>query len=170
MVNGMIHSMGPEQLLTLIDKFFPLIEPPIQDQTGAYDLMSRRMAVGLLPDIAGCLGPQIVQYADRVINLLFFVLEGELPMEVKTIAISAIGEICLNIESDFMPYFNKSMEMLVLAGQSSMELTSQIAVAEDRRIIHDMRQATIDSFLCIINGVKSTEVAMTAEQHYEILT
>lgn len=51
-------------------------------------------------------------------DLLFIILsDSNIQIEVKNYGISAIGDICLVIEHEFIPYFKKTMDVLILAGQ-----------------------------------------------------
>lgn len=95
------------------------------------------------------------QYLGKVMQLLFTILEDEnIPTEVKNIAIVAVGDICLVSEHRFVPYFQKSMQVLIAAGVLCMEKIPEQASIEDRRNINNLRQSLIDSFMSIINGIK----------------
>ena len=67
----------------------------------------------------------------------------------------AIGDICLMTEAQFQPYFRKTMETLIQAGQMSIAPIDQNLPVEDKKNFHDLRQALIDAFMSIINGIKS---------------
>ena len=57
--------------------------------------------------------------------ILFNILEdGNIPTEVKNIGIVAVGDICLSSERRFVPYFERSMNTLISAGQMCLQLIS----------------------------------------------
>ena len=60
------------------------------------------MATGLIQDLSTALKEEITGYLDRIMSMLFNVLEdGATQTDVKTIAIIAIGDLCLMSESEF---------------------------------------------------------------------
>lgn len=84
--------------------------------------MSQRLATGILQDLATNLENDFVPYLDRGVALVNAILEQEhFNTEVKTIAIIALGDICLQSEQAFYPHLNKTMELLVSAGQMSLQ-------------------------------------------------
>jgi hypothetical protein len=100
----------------------------------------------------------IVNYLDKSLEILILILQKEdLTPDVKTIAIQAVGDICLMSEGAFFPYFNKSMDLMIGAGQLSLNTPIAHLQAEDAKNIHDMRNALIDAFTSIINGIKSPQ-------------
>lgn len=98
--------------------------------------------------------------------LLFIILDDvHMATDVKTIAIIAIGDICLMSEKSFSPYFQKSMDVLVQAGMVTTAPIDLNLPSEDVAHIHNLRQALIDAFMSIINGIKSP-----AEGHEPIMS
>ena len=45
-------------------------------------------------------------------DLIFLILHNDYPFDTKLVAISAIGDICLCMEAEFLPYFEDSMKIL----------------------------------------------------------
>ena len=58
-------------------------------------------------------------------------------------------------EASFQPYFQKTMDTLILAGKLSVQMIDLSLPIDDQKGIHDLRQALIEAFLSIINGIKS---------------
>lgn len=81
--------------------------------------------------------------------------DANLQTDVKTIGIVAIGDICLMAEIAFQPYFSKTMETLILAGQASINEIDPNMPVEDQKNIQELRQALVEAFMSIINGIKS---------------
>lgn len=89
-------------------------------------------------------------------NILIFVLEDpKFNTEVKTIAIIAIGDLCLMTEAGFQPYFQQAMQSLIQAGMMAVAGIDPNMPPEDQRNIHLLRQSLVDAFMSIINGIKS---------------
>lgn len=54
-------------------------------------------------------------------ELFFFILQdGNIATEVKVIGIVGIGDTCLMAESDFTPYLDQTMQVLISAAQMSL--------------------------------------------------
>jgi hypothetical protein len=116
------------------------------------------MATGLVQDLVTGVGEQSAHYLERIMALLYKILEdAEMTTDVKTIAIQAIGDICLMTEAAFRPYFERSMDTLIAAGQMSIQIDHRLP-KEDQQQIHELRRALIDAFMSIINGIKSPHV------------
>jgi len=68
------------------------------------------MATGLIQDLTTGLKERIAPHLDTCLNMLIHVLgENLYSTEVKTIAIVAIGDLCLVTETAFQPHFGRSM-------------------------------------------------------------
>jgi uncharacterized protein YegL len=64
--------------------------------------MCQRLATGLLQDLATSMQERFIQYLDRGTNLVNTILEqSHFSIEVKTIGIIALGDICLMSETAF---------------------------------------------------------------------
>ena len=73
-------------------------------------------------------------------DLLFIILEDpNMQTDVKTIAIIAIGDICLMSETSFQPYFQKTMDTLIVAGQLSLQAIDPNLPIDEEKGIHDLR-------------------------------
>ena len=60
------------------------------------------MATGLIQDLSTGLKDDITPYLSRIMTMLFNVLEDpDTQTDVKTIAIIAIGDLCLMSEAEF---------------------------------------------------------------------
>lgn len=88
-------------------------------------------------------------------DILFLVLKNsELTPDVKTIAIQAIGDICLMVESKFLPKIEQAMDLLIEAGKCCLTTETSQMQSEEAKNIHDMRNALVDAFTSMINGIK----------------
>jgi len=91
-------------------------------------------------------------------ELLFFISQQEsVPTDVKVIGIMAIGDICLMTEDSFKPYFDQSMTVLIAAGQMSIQPIDPSLSSEEKQTFHSLRQAVVDAFMSMINGLKAPE-------------
>lgn len=75
--------------------------------------------------------------------------------EVKICAIGALGDICLASEHEFLAYFDQTMEILIQAGQMSLQTIDTSLPVEDQRNFHQLRESIVESFMTIINGIKT---------------
>jgi len=79
-----------------------IIEHTIQDNQRIFDVTCKRLATGLIQDMATSLQEQFNAYLDRVMNILNYILkETSIPTDVKNIGIIALGDICLMSEAAF---------------------------------------------------------------------
>lgn len=123
-LNGILNTLHKDHLLNIVPSIITLIESTIKDegQEGkpyTFDVYSKRGATGLIQDLANTLQDQIVPYLDKVMELLFIILQDgncNIQSEVKIFGITAIGDICLTTEHAFRPYLNKTMDILIGAG------------------------------------------------------
>jgi len=75
-----------------------------------------------------------------MMNILIHVLEDpKFNTEVKTIAIIAIGDLCLMTEAGFQPYFGQAMNSLIQAGMMAVGAVDPNLPAEDQRHVHLLR-------------------------------
>ena len=86
--------------------------------------------------------------------------------EVKMFTICAIGDLILVMEDKFKPYFKDTMEMLIKAGQMSVQLSPDIS-QQDLKTMNDIRHALVDCFLSTINGMKSGELSVKNDKVIE---
>jgi len=88
-----------------------VIESTIADQGGnnqpyTFDIFSKRLATGLIQDLANVLQMKMVEHLDCITAILFTILRDNLiQTEVKIFGIAALGDICLMTETHFLPYF-----------------------------------------------------------------
>jgi hypothetical protein len=102
------------------------------------------------------------QYQDQTMDILFLVLKnGDLSPDVKTIGIQAIGDICLMAETNFLPKLLESMSLLIEAGKICLSTDTSALQSDEAKNIHDMRNALIDAFTSMINGIKSPDDSKT---------
>ena len=100
----------------------------------------------------------ISRWLKKIMDLLFILLnDSNISIDVKIITIVAIGDICLMTENDFHPYFEQAMDLLIQAGQQSIQPINPHLPPEEQQCFHELRQAIVDSFVSIINGIKSPQ-------------
>ena len=79
-------------------------------------------------------------------------------------------------EIAFAPYFVRSMQCLVKVGIEGLKEINSNAPIEDQKPVHELREALVESFISILNGIKSPqdnaglEVQMTNDLNEQIKT
>jgi hypothetical protein len=138
MLNGVLNTIDQDWLQQIQETVINLIESTIKDegqngQPYAFDVFCKRGATGLIVDLANSMQAHIVPYLPRIVELLFIVLQdGNIQTQVKTFGIGAVGDICLVTEHAFRPYFNKTMEILIGAGQVCLQHIDQTLPPEEQ--------------------------------------
>jgi hypothetical protein len=156
----MLHALEPAAVEGVVQPIMEIITSTVQDERSRFESCCKRLAVGLLQDLATSMGSGFAQpgMLEHVTSLLFGVLgDPNVPTDVKTPAIMAIGDTCLMTEKAFQPYFARTMDVLIQAGIASCDEISPNLPAEDATNMHELRQALIDAFMSIINGIKSPD-------------
>ena len=154
----MLHALDSAAVEKVAGPTLTIITSTVEDAASEFDTSCKRLAVGLLQDLATSMGAGFSAVLEHVTEMLFKVLgDGRLPTDVKTTAIMAIGDICLMTEKAFQPYFERTMEVLVQAGVASCAPIDPSLPAEDIAHIHELRHALIDAFMSIVNGIKSPD-------------
>jgi len=157
-LNGMLHALDSAAVAEVAGATLTIITSTVEDAASEFDTSCKRLAVGLLQDLATSMGAGFAEVLDHVTSMLFKVLgDGSLPTDVKTTAIMAIGDICLMTEKAFQPYFERTMEVLIQAGVASCASIDPSLPPEDITHIHELRHALIDAFMSIVNGIKSPD-------------
>jgi hypothetical protein len=154
----MLHAMEPAAVEEVVQPIMDIITTTVQDEKSEFDTACKRLAVGLLQDLATNMGSGFAGMLDHVTAMIFKVLgDAALPTDVKTTAIVAIGDVCLMTEKAFQPYFARTMDVLIQAGVASCAEIDPRLPPEDVTNIHELRHALIDAFMSIINGIKSPD-------------
>jgi len=157
-LNGMLHALEPAAVEEAAAAIMAIITSTVEDEKSEFDTSCKRLAVGLLQDLATSMGARFSHMLDHVTAMIFKVLgDGSLPTDVKTTAIMAIGDICLMTEKAFQPYFERTMDVLIQAGVASCADIDPNLPPEDIAHVHELRHALIDAFMSIINGIKSPD-------------
>ena len=103
-------------------------------------------------------------HLDVSVKMLQSVLrDNNYPEDVKIITIQALGDICLMSEDNFVPYYAETMMLLVGAGHMSLQPIDQSLPREDQIQFHQLRSSIVDSFLSIINGIKSPDGSLVKQ-------
>jgi importin subunit beta-1 len=108
-------------------------------------------AVYCVSDISRAIQEQLANYAEPIMNALISILRSPvIHRQVKPTAITAIGEVALAIGPGFTPYLDATMNILSQAGATSASATD-LALNE---FVWTMREAIVDAFIGIMNGLK----------------
>lgn len=154
----MLNALDSAAVGEVAEPILAIITGTLEDATSAFDTACKRLAVGLLQDLATSMGAGFSQMLEHVTGMIFKVLgDASLPTDVKTTAIMAIGDICLMTEKAFQPYFERTMDVLIQAGIASCAEIDPSLPAEDAAHVHELRHALIDAFMSIVNGIKSPD-------------
>lgn len=60
-------------------------------------------------------------------------------------------------EIAFAPYFESSMQCLVRVGIEGLREISSNTSIEDQKLVHELREALVEAFISILNGIKSPQ-------------
>ena len=76
--------------------------------------------------------------------------------DVKTIAIVALGDLCLVTEQAFLQLLPRAMESLQGAAMLASQPTDiKVLGIDGAKGIHLLRKALVEAFMSMINGIKS---------------
>ena len=99
------------------------------------------------------MSPHITSCVDM---LLYVLRDGQYTTEVKTIAIVAIGDLCLVAEQEFKPHFCTTMESLKAAAMMAATQIELQQIDEDgAKSIQLLRKSLVEAFMSMVNGIKS---------------
>ena len=80
------------------------------------DESAAKFACGLIVDISLALGKEFSMYTQVFIQDIDNILaNNDYTFETKTQAFIALGDICLAVEDDYVPYLEKSMNYIIQA-------------------------------------------------------
>jgi len=114
------------------------------------------VAIGLVGDISRALGPKMMPYCDKIINLLFSNLQSkDLERSVKPPILSAFGDIALAIGGGFEKYLDIVLHMLKQASESVMK--NQVAPDDYDGIdyVNQLREGICEAYTGIIQGLRT---------------
>lgn len=113
-------------------------------------------AVYCVSDVSRAIQDQLVNYAERIMVALIAILRSPvIHRQVKPTAITAIGEVALAIGPAFTPYLDTTMSILSQAGATTASSTD-LALNE---FVWTMREAIVDAFIGIMNGLRTGDPA-----------
>ena len=108
-------------------------------------------------DIVRALGERIIPYAQQIMEGLLTILKSPaIRRNVKPNAVSAVGDVALATGSSFPPYLQMTMEILSQAG--TVEADDSDVAGQD--FVWAMREALVDAFVGILNGLKSSRKSL----------
>ncbi|ORX34440.1 armadillo-type protein [Kockovaella imperatae] len=109
-------------------------------------------AVYVVSDISRAINEALTPYAENIMVALIEVLRTPvIHRSVKPNAITAIGEVALAIGPGFKPFLQTTMEILSQAGATTAQ-SNDAAMIE---FVWTMREAIVDAFIGIMNGLKT---------------
>jgi hypothetical protein len=154
-VNGILNVIQKERLdENIYLSFINLIEIILKDEQNMYDQFSQKVSAGLIQDIASSLGNSVTIFIDQLMNLILFMLQEERhPVEVRFLAILALGEVCLHSERGFEPYIQQTMEILISTGQNCLKPIDLTLAPEEKAYIHEYRKSLSETFTSILHGI-----------------
>jgi len=109
-LNGILNTVNQEQCIDLSDTVLNIIDTTVHNKAingGEYpfDSSSKRLATGLIQDLATAIDKHVSVHLQKITNLLFTILgDNDIGTDVKITAIIAIGDICLVTELSFQPF------------------------------------------------------------------
>lgn len=110
------------------------------------------IAVGVVGDIAGALGKQLVPYCDEIMTILLEDLRTlELNRDVKPTIISCFGDIALHIGGYFEKYIQVVMGVLEQAGQTVVPENDEEMV----EYLNTLRENICEAYTGILQGMKA---------------
>ena len=109
-------------------------------------------AVYVVSDISRAINEALAPYAESIMVALIEILRTPvIHRSVKPNAITAIGEVALAIGPGFQPFLSTTMEILSQAGSTTAQ-SNDAAMVE---FVWTMREAIVDAFIGIMNGLKT---------------
>lgn len=135
------------------NKYLEAFAPFLFTALGSYeDWQVGQAAVYVVSDIARAVGESLSPYAERIMVALIDILRSPvIHRSVKPNAIAAMGEVALAIGPNFVPFLQTIMEILSQAGSMSAQ-ANDVTLIE---FVWAMREAIVDAFIGIMNGLKS---------------
>ncbi|BEI86947.1 hypothetical protein CcaverHIS002_0702930 [Cutaneotrichosporon cavernicola] len=113
-------------------------------------------AVYCVSDVARAIQEQIAPYAERIMVELIAILRSPvIHRQVKPTAITAIGEVALAVGPEFARFLETTMAILSQAGATTAS-SNDLALNE---FVWTMREAIVDAFIGIMNGLKAGDPA-----------
>lgn len=134
-------------------KYMEAFSPFLFQALSSYDdYQVAQAAVYCVSDISRAIGEQLTPFAERIMVALIDILRSPaIQRQVKPTAITAIGEVALAIGPSFVPYLETTMGILSQAGSTAAS-TTDLALNE---FVWTMREAIVDAFIGIMNGLKA---------------
>jgi importin subunit beta-1 len=112
-----------------------------------------KSAIIALGHIVRAIKSNFTNYAEKYIPVLINILISEDSVRTnKTLAITTLGEICMSITKDFIPYLDQVMQVLF----SAANMAATVADSEDEDsedYLKDLRFELIEAFTCISFGL-----------------
>lgn len=134
-------------------KYMEAYSPFLFQALGAFEESQVVQAgVNCVSDVSRAIGEALQPYAERIMVALIEILRSPVINRlVKPTAIIAIGEVALAIGSGFVPFLETTMGILSQAGSTAASATD-LALNE---FVWTMREAIVDAFIGIMNGLKT---------------
>lgn len=148
---GALASAQEGSFIKYMEAFAPFL---FQALAAFEDYQVVQAAVYCVSDISRAVGEALAPYAERIMVALIDILRSpQIHRQVKPTAITAIGEVALAVGGAFVPYLETTMNILSQAGSTSAS-ANDLALNE---FVWTMREAIVDAFIGIMNGLKAAD-------------
>lgn len=133
-------------------KYMDAFAPFLLSALASYeDWQVAQAAVYVTSDAARAINEAIMPYAERIMVALVDLLRSPVVNRaVKPNVITTIGEVALALGSGFVPYLDTTMQILSQAGSTAAGANDYAMI----EFVWTMREAIVDAFIGIMNGLK----------------
>eukprot|EP00347_Sterkiella_histriomuscorum_P015054 403358482 len=108
------------------------------------------VSCGLISDFAANLELDFSQFAEEFMRPLFILLQGsEYNLESKSKGLIAVGDTCLAIDQNFIPFYEKTLECIMAAATQSFE-----PIFENQTQLIELQSSILDCFNSLLHGME----------------
>lgn len=151
MAVGAVIGALEQDFAKYVQPFLPYVQAAISKHE-EYQICS--IAVGLIGDICGALGSQVLPYCDTFMTDLLTALQSPaVNRNIKPSILICIGDIALAIGADFEKYLSVVMEILKQAANLPISPDSGYDVLD---YFAQLRESIADAYTGIVQALKDT--------------
>ncbi|RLV92154.1 Importin subunit beta-1 [Spathaspora sp. JA1] len=133
------------------NKYMPTFLPYLTKSLQNPESPTCNTTVGLVADLAHCLGLDILPYLEGLMSILGTNLNDfEVRRELRPAILSAFGDIATSIGSNFQPYLSFVMQICIQAGSFEPE---ENATLDTLDYIFNIRESVLDCLVGIVGGM-----------------
>ncbi|OMJ90407.1 hypothetical protein SteCoe_7212 [Stentor coeruleus] len=104
-------------------------------------------------DIARSLGENMSVFVDKVIPLLFIILENcNVAVTCKVLAINCLGDIANATKEYFIPYMGTILKYLDGAAGASLQISNDLDLNDS---LCELRESIVQFYVCLIQGLRA---------------